>query len=286
MKALKAVTDRIAAGDLSARAQLADTVAGRRRAGRRRQCHGRRARHARAPARAGRARAARLRGSLPAAVRPEPASDVGLRPGERSPSSKSTTPRSSTTATRGPSSSPCASPISARRTRRARLMATLATTRAARAYERLAASPEVGRDDRRGDRVPHAGVCGAAGGRWSRRRTSRVRTRAEAALAERAALTTVSAEVGAALNRPGELRGGLQSCAEAIVAHLDLAAVRIWLWTSPAGRGRRHRRRGSRRRRARAFDGRRVAARRGRPRRRTDGGIRRGRLSPRASSPA
>ena len=56
-----------------------------------------------------------------------------------------------------------------------------------------------------------------------------VRTRAEAALAERAALTTVSAEVGAALNRPCDLRRGMQSCAEAIVAHLDVAAVRITL---------------------------------------------------------
>lgn len=57
-----------------------------------------------------------------------------------------------------------------------------------------------------------------------------VRTRAEAALAERVALTTVSAEVGAALNRTGELRAGMRSCAEAIVTHLDLAAeVQIWL---------------------------------------------------------
>jgi two-component system cell cycle sensor histidine kinase/response regulator CckA len=55
------------------------------------------------------------------------------------------------------------------------------------------------------------------------------RTRAEAALAERAALTTVSAEVGAALNRPGDLRGSMQSCAEAVVAHLELERVQIWL---------------------------------------------------------
>jgi len=55
------------------------------------------------------------------------------------------------------------------------------------------------------------------------------RTHAAAALAERAALTTVSAEVGVALNRPGELHSGLQSCAEAIVAHLDLAVVQIWI---------------------------------------------------------
>jgi two-component system cell cycle sensor histidine kinase/response regulator CckA len=62
-----------------------------------------------------------------------------------------------------------------------------------------------------------------------------VRTRAEAALAERAALTTVSAEVGAALNRTCDLRDGMQSCAEAIVAHLNVAAVRITL--APFDRG-------------------------------------------------
>ena len=56
-----------------------------------------------------------------------------------------------------------------------------------------------------------------------------LRNRAEAALAERAALTTVSAEVGAALNRLGDLRGGMQGCAEAIVAHLDFATVEISL---------------------------------------------------------
>jgi two-component system, cell cycle sensor histidine kinase and response regulator CckA len=61
------------------------------------------------------------------------------------------------------------------------------------------------------------------------------RTRAEAALAERAALTTASAEVGVALNRPGDLGVGLQSCAEAIVAHLDLAAVKIWVIQSSTG---------------------------------------------------
>ena len=56
-----------------------------------------------------------------------------------------------------------------------------------------------------------------------------VRHQAEAALAERAALTTVSAEVGAALNRLGDVRAGMQGCAEAIVAHLDLEIVEIAL---------------------------------------------------------
>jgi two-component system cell cycle sensor histidine kinase/response regulator CckA len=56
-----------------------------------------------------------------------------------------------------------------------------------------------------------------------------VRNRAEAALAERAALTTVSAEIGAALNRLGDLHAGMQGCAEAIVAHLDLEIVEIAL---------------------------------------------------------
>ncbi|HEX3644405.1 MAG TPA: PAS domain S-box protein, partial [Vicinamibacterales bacterium] len=54
-----------------------------------------------------------------------------------------------------------------------------------------------------------------------------VRNRAEVALAERAALTTVSAEVGAALNRLGDVRAGMQGCAEAIVAHLDLEIAEI-----------------------------------------------------------
>ena len=54
-----------------------------------------------------------------------------------------------------------------------------------------------------------------------------VRRSAEAALVERAALTTVSSEVGAALNRPCDLLAGMQSCAEAIVAHLDVVAARI-----------------------------------------------------------
>ena len=62
-----------------------------------------------------------------------------------------------------------------------------------------------------------------------------VRTRAEIALAERTALTTVSAEVGAALNRLGDLHGGMQGCAEAIVAHLELAIVEIVLINPATG---------------------------------------------------
>jgi two-component system cell cycle sensor histidine kinase/response regulator CckA len=56
-----------------------------------------------------------------------------------------------------------------------------------------------------------------------------VRTLAEAALAVRATITAVLVEVGAALNRPGDLRADAQSCAEAMVAHLDLAGAQIWL---------------------------------------------------------
>ena len=62
-----------------------------------------------------------------------------------------------------------------------------------------------------------------------------VRTRAETALVERTTLTTVSAEVGAALNRLGDLPGGMQGCAEAIVAHLDLAIVEISLINPATG---------------------------------------------------
>ena len=67
-----------------------------------------------------------------------------------------------------------------------------------------------------------------AGGRGQRPGHHRP-NQAEAALAERAALTTVSAEVGAALNRLGDVRAGMQGCAEAIVAHLDLEIVEIAL---------------------------------------------------------
>src|SRR5206468_5526690 len=54
------------------------------------------------------------------------------------------------------------------------------------------------------------------------------RTRGERALAERTAMTALTADIGVALNRPCELRVCLQHCAEALVAHLDSAAARIW----------------------------------------------------------
>src|SRR5204862_521342 len=54
------------------------------------------------------------------------------------------------------------------------------------------------------------------------------RVRAETALAERTAMTALTADVGVALNRPGDVRVCLQHCAEALVVHLDAAAARIW----------------------------------------------------------
>ena len=56
-----------------------------------------------------------------------------------------------------------------------------------------------------------------------------LRTRAEAALAERAALTALTADIGAALNRLVDLRAALPSCAEAIGAYPGIAMVEISL---------------------------------------------------------
>jgi PAS domain S-box-containing protein len=55
------------------------------------------------------------------------------------------------------------------------------------------------------------------------------RMRAETALADRIAITSLIADVGVALNRPHELGACLETCAKAAVAHLDAAAVGIWL---------------------------------------------------------
>jgi PAS domain S-box-containing protein len=54
------------------------------------------------------------------------------------------------------------------------------------------------------------------------------RKRAEEALAERARLASLTAEVGVALTQGDSLREILQRCAEALVKHLDGAFARIW----------------------------------------------------------
>jgi PAS domain S-box-containing protein len=54
------------------------------------------------------------------------------------------------------------------------------------------------------------------------------RTRAEAALAERTGIMTLTADIGVALNLPHDLRGCLRRSAEAIVAQLDAIASQIW----------------------------------------------------------
>jgi two-component system, cell cycle sensor histidine kinase and response regulator CckA len=54
------------------------------------------------------------------------------------------------------------------------------------------------------------------------------RKHAESALLERVVVTALIADVGVALNRAADLRVCLQSCAEALVAHLDAAVARIW----------------------------------------------------------
>ncbi|MCS6851140.1 MAG: response regulator [Gemmataceae bacterium] len=54
------------------------------------------------------------------------------------------------------------------------------------------------------------------------------RKRWEEALAERARLAALSAEVNAVLTRGTELGPVLHACAEALVRHLELAVVRIW----------------------------------------------------------
>jgi PAS domain S-box-containing protein len=53
------------------------------------------------------------------------------------------------------------------------------------------------------------------------------RTIAERGLAERACLAALTADVGAALNKPDVLKPCLQSCADALVEHLA-AAARVW----------------------------------------------------------
>jgi PAS domain S-box-containing protein len=54
------------------------------------------------------------------------------------------------------------------------------------------------------------------------------RKRAEAELRARAQVAATSAAIGLALNRAETLRGAMQQCAEALVAHLDVALARIW----------------------------------------------------------
>ena len=54
------------------------------------------------------------------------------------------------------------------------------------------------------------------------------RRQAEAALAERMSLASLTAAVGLALTRGAELRAMLQMCAEALVQHLDGGLARIW----------------------------------------------------------
>jgi len=51
----------------------------------------------------------------------------------------------------------------------------------------------------------------------------------ELALAERASLAALSADVGLALTSARSLRAALQSCAEALVGHLQAAFARIWI---------------------------------------------------------
>jgi two-component system cell cycle sensor histidine kinase/response regulator CckA len=56
----------------------------------------------------------------------------------------------------------------------------------------------------------------------------RERRRAQTALLERARLAELTSDVGIALTQSGGLRAMLQSCAEALVRHLDVAFARIW----------------------------------------------------------
>ncbi|MBC7925619.1 MAG: PAS domain S-box protein, partial [Bryobacteraceae bacterium] len=58
------------------------------------------------------------------------------------------------------------------------------------------------------------------------------RKQAEVALAERARLNALGADVGAALTQVAELSESLQSCAEAMVRHLDAAFARVWTLAS------------------------------------------------------
>ena len=55
-----------------------------------------------------------------------------------------------------------------------------------------------------------------------------VRKHSEDALARRARLIALSADVGVALTRIEDLREALQSCAESVVKHVDAALARIW----------------------------------------------------------
>lgn len=54
------------------------------------------------------------------------------------------------------------------------------------------------------------------------------RRRTEVALAERAAIASLAADVGAGLTKISDLSQALQHCAHAIVEHLDAAFARIW----------------------------------------------------------
>ena len=55
-----------------------------------------------------------------------------------------------------------------------------------------------------------------------------VRKQAEDALVRKARLIALSADVGIALTRIGDLREALQSCVESVVKHVDAALARIW----------------------------------------------------------
>src|SRR5262249_27211854 len=66
---------------------------------------------------------------------------------------------------------------------------------------------------------------------WQARVLSRAdadRRRAEEALADRARLAALEADVAVALNQSDSLQGRLQRCPEAMVRHLDAAFARIW----------------------------------------------------------
>jgi len=54
------------------------------------------------------------------------------------------------------------------------------------------------------------------------------RKHSEEALARKARLIALTADVGIALTRIGDLREALQSCAESVVKHVDVATARIW----------------------------------------------------------
>ena len=60
------------------------------------------------------------------------------------------------------------------------------------------------------------------------------RKRAEEAIAERARLAALRADIGVALSRGGSIRETARRCSEALVHHLDMAFVRLWT-TGEAG---------------------------------------------------